>query len=52
MNKHAYLIIVHNEFEILKLLVKTLDDARNNIYIHFDAKCKDLPNWEYNEDGL
>ena len=52
MNKHAYLIIAHNEFEILKLLVKTLDDARNDIYIHFDAKCKDLPNTECNEAGL
>ena len=32
MNKHAYLIIAHNEFEILKLLVNALDDARNDIY--------------------
>ena len=52
MNKHAYLIIAHNEFEILKLLVNALDDARNDIYIHFDAKCKDLPNLECNESGL
>lgn len=52
MNKHAYLIIAHNEFEILKLLLKALDDARNDIYIHFDAKCKDLPNLECNEAGL
>ena len=43
MNKHAYLIIAHNEFEILKLLVAALDDARNDIYIHFDAKCGELP---------
>lgn len=52
MDKHAYLIIAHNEFEILKLLVNALDDARNDIYIHFDAKCKDLPNLECNEAGL
>jgi hypothetical protein len=43
MKKHAYLIIAHNEFEILKLLVAALDDARNDIYIHFDAKCGELP---------
>lgn len=46
MNKHAYLIIAHNEFEILKLLVAALDDQRNDIYIHFDAKCKKTPNIE------
>lgn len=43
MDKHAYVIIVHNEFEILRCLVNTLDDLRNDIYIHFDAKCKKLP---------
>ena len=43
MNKHAYLVIAHNEFEILKLLVASLDDIRNDIYIHFDAKCENLP---------
>ena len=43
MNMHAYLIIAHNEFEILKLLIASLDDIRNDIYIHFDAKCRELP---------
>ena len=43
MNKHAYLIIVHNEFEILKLLIASLDDIRNDIYIHIDAKCNEYP---------
>lgn len=41
--KHAYLIIAHNEFEVLKLLVSALDDERNDIYIHFDKKVKSLP---------
>ena len=36
--KHAYLIIAHNEFEILKRLIQALDDERNDIYIHFDRK--------------
>lgn len=52
MNKHAYLIIAHNEFEILKLLVNALDDVRNDIYIHFDAKCNILPNLECKEACL
>lgn len=43
MNKHAYLIIAHSEFELLKLLVCKLDDIRNDIYIHFDAKCNEIP---------
>lgn len=43
MNKHAYLIIAHNEFEILKLLLGALDDIRNDIYIHFDSKCSEFP---------
>ena len=43
MNKHAYLVIAHNEFEILKLLIGVLDDIRNDIFIHFDAKCSKLP---------
>ena len=36
--KHAYLIIAHHEFEILKKLVQAIDDERNDIYIHFDKK--------------
>ena len=41
--KHAYLIIAHNEYVILQLLIDALDDIRNDIYIHFDAKCKEVP---------
>ncbi|UVV53809.1 hypothetical protein NXY15_04150 [Bacteroides thetaiotaomicron] len=40
--KHAYLIIAHNEFEILKRLIQALDDERNDIYIHFDRKAESL----------
>lgn len=39
---HAYLIIAHNEFEVLQKLVEALDDPRNDIYIHFDKKVKSL----------
>ena len=41
--KHAYLIIAHNQFRSLIELVSVLDDKRNDIYIHFDKKVKDLP---------
>lgn len=41
-NKHAYLIIVHNEFEILKILLSMLDDERNDIYLHFDKKVDNI----------
>lgn len=37
--KHAYLIIAHNEPEILQLLLSSLDDVRNDIYITIDKKA-------------
>lgn len=40
---HAWLIIAHNEFEILQMLVSALDDARCDIYIHIDKKATDVP---------
>ncbi len=42
MKKHAYLIIAHNEMQTLKKLVLSLDDARNDIYIHLDKKATDI----------
>ncbi len=41
--KHAYLIIAHQEFEILNYLLASLDDQRNNIFIHIDKKVNDVP---------
>ena len=41
--KHAYLIIAHNEFEVLSKLLQAIDDERNDIYIHFDRKLKKFP---------
>lgn len=38
MVKHAYLIIVHNEPELLQKLIDLIDDSRNDIYIHIDKK--------------
>lgn len=41
--KHAYLIMAHHEFEVLGKLVQAIDDKRNDIFIHFDGKLKNLP---------
>lgn len=41
--KHAYLILAHHEFELLQILLSTLDDSRNDIYIHFDKKLSQIP---------
>lgn len=41
MNKHAYLIIAHNEFAILEKLITILDAEYNDFYIHIDKKVKD-----------
>ena len=38
MNRHAYLIIAHTNWEQLQKLVSLLDDERNDIYIHIDKK--------------
>ena len=41
--KHAYLILAHTDFELLKILITSLDDERNDIYVHIDRKVKTLP---------
>lgn len=42
MNKHAYLIMAHNNFDFLKKELLLLDDERNDIFIHIDKKAKDI----------
>ncbi|MGG4036986.1 beta-1,6-N-acetylglucosaminyltransferase [Heyndrickxia ginsengihumi] len=42
MNRHAYLIIAHNHFEQLGVLVRMLDDIRNDIFLHIDKKVKNF----------
>lgn len=41
--KHAYLIIAHNEFDVLQQLIAALDHERNDIYLHIDKKVKSIP---------
>lgn len=40
MKRHAYLIMAHNEMEILKLLLSKLDCENNDLFLHFDKKVK------------
>lgn len=42
-NRHAYLIICHNNFNHLSKLIIALDDVRNDIYIHVDRKTNNCP---------
>ena len=41
--KHCILIIAHNNFKQLQLLLSVLDDNRFDIYIHLDKKVKLIP---------
>lgn len=50
--KHAYLILVHNDFEILGQLIRAIDDERNDIYIHFDRKVAHCPDCRTLHAGL
>lgn len=40
--KHAFLIMAHNEFKILEVLLSMLDDARNDIFLHIDKKSQEM----------
>ena len=48
--KHAYLIIAHNQFELLKKLILSLDHKDNDIYLHIDKKATDFERSTF--DGL
>ena len=41
--KHAWLIIAHNEFDVLQRLIFMLDSPESDFYIHFDKKLGSLP---------
>ena len=42
MNRHAYMIIAHHQFQLLQMLCQLLDDERNDIYIMIDKKVKNF----------
>ena len=41
--KHAYLIMAHHRFDVLKMLLTDLDYKDNDIYLHIDKKTKNAP---------
>lgn len=41
--RFAYLFLVHRMTKTLETAIRLLDDERNDIYIHVDAKAKDFP---------
>ena len=43
---HAYLILAHNNFGVLKKLIQMLDNESNDLYIHIDKSVKDF-DFEY-----
>lgn len=50
--KHAYLILAHNEWGLLQTLIDCIDDPRNDIYVHVDAKVKEIPELHSKAAGL
>ncbi len=40
--KHAYLIIAHNEPEVLATLLDCLDDERNDVFLHIDRRAGEM----------
>lgn len=46
MDRHAYLIMAHHQFELLEMLIRLLDYDKNDIYIHIDKKVTDF-DFEY-----
>lgn len=48
MGKHAYLILAHKNFGQLSKLIELLDDPRNDIFVHVDAKARNFnrKDWE------
>lgn len=50
--KHAYLILAHGQWELLNVLLRCIDDERNDIFIHIDAKVSDVPILHTERSGL
>ncbi|MBO4817501.1 MAG: glycosyl transferase [Bacteroidales bacterium] len=50
--KNACLILAHNEWGLLDILLSCLDDERNDIYVHIDKKVGTLPELHTEKAGL
>lgn len=53
MKKHAYLIIANKSFNQLQILINTLDDVRNDLYVLIDKKAsKAVPKFDVHNANL
>lgn len=43
MNKHAYLVMAHNNYRVIEKCLLLLDAPYNEFYIHVDVKVKNFP---------
>ena len=50
--RNAYLILAHNEWGLLNILLSCLDDERNDIYVHIDRKVATMPRLHTEKAGL
>lgn len=50
--KHAFLIIAHNEFDVLQRLLLSLDDDRIDFFIHIDKKVNVIPSFKTRKSSL
>ena len=42
-NRHAYLIMAHNDFDLLEDILEDLDHPDNDIFLHVDQKSREYP---------
>jgi hypothetical protein len=49
-SRHAYLITAYNNFEVVENLLRSIDDSRNDIYIHIDGSVKDFDSTELRQN--
>ena len=47
--KHAYLIMAHNHWKQLEILLKCIDHPQNDIYLHIDKNVREFPEQELKE---
>jgi hypothetical protein len=52
MKKHAFLIIAHNNFLVLSKLLDALSHPCVDIYLHIDAKVKQIPAFNLRQSQL
>lgn len=49
MKKHVFLILAHNQFQLLKKLIIALDSKHNDIFVHVDKKARNFDEKEFSQ---